>query len=71
MAPSPWGRGFLTSEESNRVTGERDYRANNPRFSGDAYGKNLELVANLESIASTKGATVAQLAWAWLLSRAE
>jgi aryl-alcohol dehydrogenase-like predicted oxidoreductase len=70
VAYSPLGRGFLTDESSNREgTQERDFRKNHPRFSGDAYEKNLELVAHLEVIARQKGATVAQLALAWVLSR--
>ena len=70
VAYSPLGRGFLTSEASNREgTGERDYRRNHPRFSGAAYEQNLQLVANLETIASAKGVTVAQLSLAWVLSR--
>ena len=70
VAYSPLGRGFLTTEASNREgTGERDYRHNHPRFSGAAYEKNLQLVANLETVASTKGVTVAQLALAWVLTR--
>ena len=70
VAYSPLGRGFLTSESSNRVgTGERDYRKGHPRFSGDALEKNLELVSHLELIATAKSVTVAQLALAWVLSR--
>ncbi|HUV58138.1 MAG TPA: aldo/keto reductase [Acidimicrobiales bacterium] len=70
VAYSPLGRGFLTNEASNReAAGERDYRKNHPRFSGEAYEHNLQLVANLEQIASARGVTVAQLALAWVLSR--
>jgi aryl-alcohol dehydrogenase-like predicted oxidoreductase len=70
VAYSPLGRGFLTNEVSNREgTGEGDYRQSNPRFSGEAYEQNLALLANLEAIAESKGATVAQLALAWVLSR--
>jgi aryl-alcohol dehydrogenase-like predicted oxidoreductase len=70
VAYSPLGRGFLTDESSNREgTQERDFRKSHPRFSGDAYEKNLQLVANLEVIAREKGTSVAQLALAWVLSR--
>jgi aryl-alcohol dehydrogenase-like predicted oxidoreductase len=70
VAYSPLGRGFLTGESSNRDgSGERDYRSGHPRFSGEAGEHNLELVANLETIAQEKGVTVAQLALAWVLSR--
>jgi aryl-alcohol dehydrogenase-like predicted oxidoreductase len=70
VAYSPLGRGFLTNESSKREgQGERDFRKNHPRFTGEAYEKNLTLVEHLESIAVTKGVTVAQLALAWVLSR--
>ena len=55
---------------SNRDgTGEGDFRKHQPRFSGEAYEQNLALLANLEAVAEAKGATVAQLALAWVLSR--
>lgn len=70
VAYSPLGRGFLTNESSNREgTNDRDYRKQHPRFSGEAYEKNLTLVANLDTIAIEKGVTIAQLALAWVLSR--
>jgi aryl-alcohol dehydrogenase-like predicted oxidoreductase len=70
VAYSPLGRGFLTNEVSNREgTDERDFRKHQPRFSGSAYEQNLTLLANLEAVAEAKGATVAQLALAWVLSR--
>jgi aryl-alcohol dehydrogenase-like predicted oxidoreductase len=69
VAYSPLGRGFLTNEVSNRQGGEGDYRKNHPRFSGEALATNMALLANLEAIATSKGASVAQLALAWVLSR--
>jgi aryl-alcohol dehydrogenase-like predicted oxidoreductase len=70
VAYSPLGRGFLTGEPGNReARGERDFRSNHPRFSGEALEQNLQLVKNLEAIAQEKGLTVAQLALAWVLSR--
>jgi aryl-alcohol dehydrogenase-like predicted oxidoreductase len=70
VAYSPLGRGFLTDESANRdATGERDFRKNHPRFSGDAFEANLHLVANLEVLAQEKNVTIAQLALAWVLSR--
>src|SRR6478672_3861903 len=51
--------------------GRRDFRAHLPRFSGDNLKRNLELVERLRAIADGKGATVAQLAIAWVLSRGE
>ena len=70
VAYSPLGRGFLTNESSNREgTVDRDFRKSHPRFSGDAYEQNLQLVANLEVVAEEKSVTIAQLALAWVLSR--
>src|ERR1700722_14958454 len=69
VAYSPLGRGFLTNEVSNREgTSDGDFRKHQPRFSGEAYEQNLALLANLEAIAETKGATVAHLALAGVLS---
>ncbi|OYV64433.1 MAG: aldo/keto reductase, partial [Actinobacteria bacterium 21-64-8] len=62
----------LTGESANREgTGEGDYRKNHPRFSGEALEHNLELVKNLELLAAQKGASVAQLALAWVLARGQ
>jgi aryl-alcohol dehydrogenase-like predicted oxidoreductase len=70
VAYSPLGRGFLTNEVNNREgTSDGDFRQHLPRFSGEAYQQNLALLANLEAIAEARGATVAQLAMAWVLSR--
>ncbi len=69
VAYSPLGRGFLTSEEANRVGGEGDFRATNPRFAGAAGEANRVFVERLERVAARTGATVAQLALAWVLSR--
>jgi aryl-alcohol dehydrogenase-like predicted oxidoreductase len=69
VAYSPLGRGFLTSEEANRRGGEGDFRSSNPRFAGEAGEHNRIFVARLEQIAARTGATVAQLALAWVLSR--
>jgi aryl-alcohol dehydrogenase-like predicted oxidoreductase len=72
VAYSPLGRGFLTSETSNRDGKDQaDFRTHNPRFTGEAGEANLALVQNLEEIANDKGVTVAQLALAWVLSRGE
>jgi aryl-alcohol dehydrogenase-like predicted oxidoreductase len=72
VAYSPLGRGFLTAEAAARSADERDFRSRNPRFSGDAFEHNLQLVKKLEEIAAEKNATtVAQLALAWVLSRGQ
>jgi aryl-alcohol dehydrogenase-like predicted oxidoreductase len=48
-----------------------DWRLQNPRFQGENFKKNLDLVALVESLARQRGCTPAQLALAWLLSRGE
>lgn len=69
VAYSPLGRGFLTSESSKLGGAERDYRKSQPRFSGEALEHNLQLVENLERIASEKGVSTAQLALSWVLAQ--
>ncbi|MFZ1062695.1 MAG: aldo/keto reductase [Acidimicrobiales bacterium] len=70
VAYSPLGRGFLTGESANRDAEDpKDFRRVNPRFVGDAGANNRKLVSNLESIATQKNVSVAQLALAWVLSR--
>jgi aryl-alcohol dehydrogenase-like predicted oxidoreductase len=70
VAYSPLGRGFLTgSLKSPDDLAPDDWRRKNPRFQGDNFRKNLELVEELETMAREKGTTAAQLALAWLLTR--
>ncbi len=72
VAYSPLGRGFLTGRfRSPDDLAPDDWRRNNPRFQGENFQRNLELVARVEAIARKKGCTPAQLAIAWLLSRGE
>ena len=72
VAYSPLGRGFLSGElKSPDDLAPDDWRRNNPRFQGDNFRKNLELVEELESLAREKGTTAAQLALAWILTRGE
>ncbi|HZC19973.1 MAG TPA: aldo/keto reductase [Rubrobacteraceae bacterium] len=72
VAYSPLGRGFLTGQfERFEDLPEGDYRRNSPRFQGENFQKNLELVGKVREIASEKGATPGQLALAWLLCRGE
>ncbi len=67
---SPLGRGFLTGQfKSPADLPEDDYRRHAPRFQGEAFGKNLELVAEIERMAKDKGCTPAQLALAWVLAQ--
>ncbi len=70
VAYSPLGRGFLTGRfRSIDDLAPDDWRRNNPRFQGENFARNLELVAKVEALAAHKGCTPAQLAIAWLLAR--
>jgi aryl-alcohol dehydrogenase-like predicted oxidoreductase len=72
VAYSPLGRGFLTGRfRSIDDLAADDWRRNNPRFQGENFQKNLDLVAKVEELAEEKGCTPAQLALAWLLSRGD
>ena len=72
VAYSPLGRGFLTGRfRSPDDLAPDDWRRNNPRFQGENFQKNLDLVARVEALARKKGCTAAQLALAWLLSRGQ
>jgi aryl-alcohol dehydrogenase-like predicted oxidoreductase len=67
---SPLGRGFLTGAiRSIDDLAEDDWRRHNPRFQGENFQKNLELVDRIQDMAADKGCTPAQLALAWVLSR--
>jgi aryl-alcohol dehydrogenase-like predicted oxidoreductase len=69
---SPLGRGFLTGRfKSPDDLPADDYRRNAPRFQGEAFSKNLDLVAAIEAMAADKGCTPAQLALAWVLAQGE
>jgi aryl-alcohol dehydrogenase-like predicted oxidoreductase len=72
VAYSPLGRGFLTGAiKSIDDLAADDYRRNSPRFAGDNFAKNLELVAKVEELAARRHITAAQLALAWVLSRGD
>jgi aryl-alcohol dehydrogenase-like predicted oxidoreductase len=72
VAYSPLGRGFLTGRfRTFEDLPEDDYRRNSPRFQGDNFQKNLDLVARVEEIARQKNCTSAQLSLAWLLAQGE
>jgi aryl-alcohol dehydrogenase-like predicted oxidoreductase len=65
---SPLGRGFLTGEIKSLDDLEAgDYRRNSPRFQGENFQKNLDLVATIAEMATAKSCTPAQLALAWVL----
>ncbi|HEV8454062.1 MAG TPA: aldo/keto reductase [Gemmatimonadales bacterium] len=72
VAYSPLGRGFLTGRfRTFEDLPEDDYRRNSPRFQGENFQKNLDLVERAEEIAGRKQCTPAQLALAWLLAQGE
>ncbi|MEJ2237019.1 MAG: aldo/keto reductase [Gemmatimonadales bacterium] len=71
VAYSPLGRGFLSGRyRSIEDLEDGDWRRANPRFTGDNFQKNLDVVDKVHEIAETRGVTSSQLALAWLLSRA-
>ena len=72
VAYSPLGRGFLTGQIKRfEDLAVDDWRRQSPRFQGDNFTRNLELVRRVEQISSAKHCTPAQLALAWLLARGE
>ena len=67
---SPLGRGFLTGQiRSIEDFADDDFRKDNPRFVGEAFRRNLALADEVQAVATEAGATPAQVALAWLLSR--
>lgn len=70
-AYSPLGRGMLSGRFRNDSVGDGDWRASNPRFQGEAYGANLALAHEIETLAQAKGCAAAQVALAWLLAQGE
>jgi aryl-alcohol dehydrogenase-like predicted oxidoreductase len=72
VAYSPLGRGFLTGQiKRYEDFAEDDYRRLSPRFQGDNFARNLELVRRVEVMAKEKGCTAAQLALAWVLAQGD
>ncbi len=69
---SPLGRGFLSgSITSLNDLAADDFRRNSPRFQGENFNKNLQLVERVKEIAAEKGVTPGQLAIAWLLAQGD
>jgi aryl-alcohol dehydrogenase-like predicted oxidoreductase len=67
---SPLGRGFLTGQiKSPSDLARDDWRANSPRFQGENFQKNLDLVKEIGQLAAKKGCTPSQLALAWVLAQ--
>jgi len=72
VANSPLGRGFLTGRfRTIDDLPPDDYRRNSPRFQGENFQKNLDLVRQVEEIARRKRCTPSQLALAWVLAQGE
>jgi aryl-alcohol dehydrogenase-like predicted oxidoreductase len=72
IAYSPLGRGFLTGQYKRFADlSPDDYRRSSPRFQGENFQKNLDLVARVEAIAKAKRCTPSQLALAWLLAQGQ
>ncbi|MFZ0197734.1 MAG: aldo/keto reductase [Candidatus Sulfotelmatobacter sp.] len=70
VAYSPLGRGFLTGQFTRfEDLPQDDYRRSSPRFQGENFQKNLDLVRGVEEIAKEKGCQPAQLALAWVLAQ--
>jgi aryl-alcohol dehydrogenase-like predicted oxidoreductase len=72
VAYAPLGRGFLTGAiKSIDDLDADDYRRSSPRFQGENFQKNLDLVGVVERIAASKGVTAAQLGLAWVLAQGD
>ncbi|RIA99726.1 aldo/keto reductase [Glomus cerebriforme] len=72
VAYSPLGRGFLTGRYKSLDDFEQnDYRRSNPRFQGENFNKNLELVHKFNEFANKKGVTSGQLCLAWVLAQGD
>jgi aryl-alcohol dehydrogenase-like predicted oxidoreductase len=72
VAYSPLGRGFLTGQiKRPEDLAADDWRRTNPRFQGENFQRNLELVRRVEEIAKEKGISASQLALAWVLAQSD
>ncbi len=72
VAYSPLGRGFLTGRIRRfEDFAEDDFRRLSPRFQGENFQKNLQLVERIQEMARARGCTPAQLALAWIITRGE
>jgi len=72
VAYSPVGRGFLSGRiRSVDDLGENDFRKHHPRFQGENFQRNLDLVQSVDDLAAEKGCTPVQLALAWVLAQGE
>jgi aryl-alcohol dehydrogenase-like predicted oxidoreductase len=72
VAYSPLGRGFLTGQlKTFEDLAPDDYRRHSPRFQGENFQKNLDLVKRIEEIAADRKCTPAQLALAWVMAQGD
>jgi aryl-alcohol dehydrogenase-like predicted oxidoreductase len=72
VAYSPLGRGFLSGRfRSPADIPADDFRSRNPRFQGENFQRNLDVLAQVEKIAAEKGCTPGQLALAWVLAQGD
>jgi aryl-alcohol dehydrogenase-like predicted oxidoreductase len=72
VAYSPLGRGFLTGQiKKLEDLDEKDYRRFSPRFQGENFAKNFELVKRIELLAEKKNCTASQLALAWVMAQGD
>jgi aryl-alcohol dehydrogenase-like predicted oxidoreductase len=72
VAYSPLGRGFLTGQiRSASQFEDGDFRSSNPRFAAENMEQNLQIVAEVEAVATEAGATPAQVALAWVLAQGD
>ena len=72
VAYSPLGRGFLTGQiKKIEDFEETDYRRFSPRFQGENFQKNLDIVSKIEALAKQKGCTTSQLALAWVSAQGD
>jgi aryl-alcohol dehydrogenase-like predicted oxidoreductase len=72
VAYSPLGRGFLTGQfRTFDDLAPDDYRRNSPRFQGENFQRNLDLVRKVEEIAKERGCRPSQLALAWVLAQGD
>jgi aryl-alcohol dehydrogenase-like predicted oxidoreductase len=72
VAYSPLGRGFLSGRfQSPDDFADDDFRKHHPRFQGENFQKNLELVERVKEIASEKGVAAGQLALAWVMAQGD
>lgn len=72
VAYSPLGRGFLAGDYKRpEDIPDNDFRRFNPRFQGDNFYRNLDLVRHIQSVAEARGATPAQIALAWVMAQGD